>query len=112
MSVSDAKEVAQQLDRVANAANNCVYDPASSFQYDAMSDSIIWTDEIPDPSQCRFSESSILRILQRYRTSVWIRNPEEMFSVYWEVGQEIFPSWPGFHSSRLEASPERLTCFF
>ena len=94
------------LHEVAFAANSCPADPHASFKYDLMGDSIIWTDELPDASTIRYSKSTILRVLQRYRTTLMLGTPDVTLERYWDLGKKLFPNWPGFHSSRLQASPE------
>jgi len=102
----NAASVECRLREIADAVKSCVREPDAEMQYDVMSDALIWTDEYPEPSaDVGFSKLSVLRLLLRYRTTVLLGNPDPSLSEYWEVGKQLFPTWPAFAQERC--SPRR-----
>ncbi|GEM_PF-3458491 len=87
------QKIAPQLDRLRE-------DPNARVHYELMSDSLVWSDELPPLDEFQASDSSVLRGVWRYRTSLIMGVPEEKCRPAWEEAQKLFPNWPGFLPQR------------
>lgn len=93
-------EIERQLTHIASVMNSLRATPEAQMSYDAVSDALVWSDELPRPGQFRVRELWCLRPVLRYRTSVILGNPEGQFRVAWEMAQCLFPDWAGFEPER------------
>jgi hypothetical protein len=74
--------------------------PDAKMFYELLSDSLVWTDEIPEVSTEQVGGLRSLRFVFRYRTSLMLGTPEDRYRPYWEEAQSLFPAWPGFDLDR------------
>jgi hypothetical protein len=72
--------------------------------YELLSDSLVWTDEIPEVEASQVGGLRALRFVFRYRTSMMLGTPEARYRPYWDEAQSLFPDWPGFAADRRDAS--------
>jgi hypothetical protein len=86
--------------------------PGAVLSYELLSDSLVWSDEIPDLEDRDARSFGPLRYVLRFRTSLILGEPEERCRGYWEEAQRLFPDWPGFDPRRqapaLRAEYERF----
>ncbi len=68
--------------------------------YELLSDSLVWTDEIPEIDAARVGGLRSLRFVFRYRTGLMLGGPEERFRPFWDEALALFPGWPGFDPAR------------
>lgn len=97
-----------KLNSSALKIQQCVYDESAAMRYDIMSDSLVWTDEIPPPP---LGDAMVIRLLLRYRTTVLIGQPEIGLAQYWTFGQSLFPIWPGFRTDRNTPTQDKVDYF-
>lgn len=90
----------ERLQRIAPQLDRLREDPNARVHYELMSDSLVWSDELPPLDEFQASDSSILRGVWRYRTSLIMGVPEEKCRSAWEEAQKLFPNWPGFLPQR------------
>jgi hypothetical protein len=74
--------------------------PDAKMFYELLSDSLVWTDEIPEIDAARVGGLRSLRFVFRYRTGLMLGTPEERFRPFWEEALTLFPDWPGFDPAR------------
>ena len=86
-------KVAPKLDRLRE-------DPNARVNYELMSDSLVWSDELPTPDRYEAQDVWWLRGVWRYRTTLMLGVPDERFRPSWEEAQRLFPNWPGFLPQR------------
>lgn len=104
-----ADDLQNQLARIAAVMNELPADPKATIAYDVASDSLVWSDELPQQGVFRIKELWCLRPILRYRTSLILTTPEIQFRSAWELAQATFPGWIGFQSNRQ--SPELVATF-
>lgn len=103
-------EIEGQLARIASVMNSLRATTEAHVSYDAASDALVWSDELPQPGQFRVRELWCLRPVLRYRSSVILGNPENQFRAAWEAAQRLFPDWAGFEATRsAQGLAETLT---
>ena len=76
------------------------FDPKCKFQYELMSGAVIWSDEMRGNLSSELISG--LRVVWAYRSSLYLEEPRKEFEDVWNRARELFPSWPGFHESRLK----------
>lgn len=81
-------------------------DDARPF-YDALSDAIVWTDELPEEDPAEWWD---IRPLLRHRTCMIVGERSE-FEAWWLKGKELFPQWVGFSQERSAQSPRILQIY-
>ena len=98
---------------VASRLNSCRPNPEATIKYDLLADALIWPDELPVPRQPgEFSKLSMVRVLQRYRTTVILGAPNSDLEKYWLLGKELFPEWCGFQPDRMTTSDQRVALYW
>jgi hypothetical protein len=68
--------------------------------YELLSNSLMWTDEIPEVAAEHVGGLRSLRYVFRYRTGLMLGTPEVRFRPFWDEAQALFPDWPGFDPQR------------
>jgi hypothetical protein len=94
------------LKRVAPMMRKLDKDERGGFFFDAMTESVIWHDELPKPSDRGGENFWGLRPIFRYRSSVLMGSPEMEWEPYWQLAKSLFPCWVGFRAERLEPKEE------
>jgi hypothetical protein len=89
-----------QLQQIADRMRGLTRSPDAKMFYELLSDSLVWTDEIPELSAGQVASQRALRFVFRFRSSLMLGKPEERYRVYWEEAQALFPDWPGFDPER------------
>jgi hypothetical protein len=89
------KDIADQMRGLARSSD------AKMF-YELLSDSLVWTDEIPELSAGQVGGLRALRYVFRYRSSLLLGKAEERYRPFWELAQSLFPDWPGFAPERRD----------
>ena len=97
-------DLVDQLTIIADAMNTITAVPDASVAYDAASDSLVWSDELPRPGRFKVRDLWCLRPVLRYRTSLILDAPESQFITAWDEALRLFPKWPGFASKRQALS--------
>jgi hypothetical protein len=97
-------ELRREFEQLAPVLNNMKVHPDVVPQYDLVSDSLFWLDELPDLVGHSTSELWCLRPLLRFRTTLIIGEPDEQLRLFWDLAHELFPSWPGLLSVRRSES--------
>ena len=92
--------IMDDLRMIAYVMNNLVLNSEATAAYDAGSDSLVWSDEIPDPGVLKIRQLWCLRPVLRYRTSIVVGSPEKQYQYLWEEALRLFPEWPGFATTR------------
>ncbi len=108
--MEEPDELYLQLDDVAKRLNSLRKRWFALVQYDMMSDALWWRDEIPLFSR-KAEDYWCLRPVFRYRTCLIAEEDGEEWLRYWNRGLELFPLWPGFHSSRTTPN-KRLAALY
>src|SRR5687767_10836629 len=90
----------ERLAKIAPKLGCLKEDPNARVNYELMSDSLVWSDELPPPDQYEAHEVWCLRGVWRFRTTLMLGAPEERFRPSWEEAQRLFPNWPGFLPQR------------
>ena len=75
----------------------------SVARYDAMSDAVVWTDELPVHRPPH--EWWALRTLLRHRSLMILQQPS-VYQACWLEGLTSFPNWPGFLPERCNPSEQ------
>ncbi len=91
------------LRHIAPKLNQIQEDPRARVHYELMSDSLVWSDELPPLDQVEPGECICLRGIWRFRSSLIMGAHEEKFRPAWEEAQKLFPFWPGFLLARQQA---------
>jgi hypothetical protein len=94
----------EALRQIAPKLNQLHEDPRARVHYELMSDSLVWSDELPPLDQVEPSECMCLRGIWRFRSSLIMGSSEEKFRPAWEEAQKLFPHWPGFLLPRRQMS--------
>ena len=84
-------------------------DESATLDYDMMADALWWSDERPEFNTAK--DHWCLRPVFNYRTSLIIKSPAHESERFWVRALELFPSWPGFHSSRTTRTKELLAFY-
>lgn len=93
-------EIEGQLTHISATFNALRVTLGAKVSYDAASDALVWSDELPPPGQFRVRELWCIRPLLRYRTSLILAQQEDQHRAAWESARRLFPSWAGFEPSR------------
>jgi hypothetical protein len=89
-----------QLKEIAGLMRGLTRSPDAKMFYELLSDSLVWTDEIPEVNADQVGGLRALRFVFRFRTSVMLGKPEERYRQYWDEAGSLFPEWPGFDPER------------
>ncbi|MCA9052087.1 MAG: hypothetical protein KDA89_25290 [Planctomycetaceae bacterium] len=113
MADDDLDQIEASLQAVAARLNSCHPDPNATVKYDLLANALIWPDELPAPQQPgEFSKLSMVRVLQRHRTTVILGTPSLELEKYWLLGKRLFPQWCGFQQDRITTSDERVALYW
>jgi hypothetical protein len=91
-----------RLGEIAHRLRELTPSPDAKMFYELLSDSLMWTDEIPEIRAEDVSGLRSLRFVFRYRTGLMLGVPEERYRPYWDEAVSLFPEWPGFDPRRRE----------
>jgi len=94
-------EFENEIRRLAPLLNELEKSDQATFEYQGVSDALVWSDELPENP---ISYEMAIRYLLQYRTSVIAGEPIEQIAPYWEMAKEAFPNWPGFSAERCQPS--------
>jgi hypothetical protein len=89
-----------QLTEIAGLMRGLARSPEAKMFYELLSDSLVWTDEIPEFNADQVGGLRALRFVFRYRTSLMLGKPEERHRPFWDEAWRLFPDWPGFDPER------------
>lgn len=78
--------------------------PDAKMFYELLSDSLMWTDEIPEADATHVGGLRSLRYVFRYRTGLMLGAVEERYRPFWDEAMTLFPAWPGFDPERRAAT--------
>ena len=101
----------QNLRALAPVLDRLQADPNARVNYELMSDALIWSDELPPPSEQKGGEANGMRGVFRFRTTLILGKPEERFRAGWEMLRTLCPHWPGFLAERQQPDPGRIQFF-
>lgn len=101
----------QQLQDIAADMNAMQYRVDAAVGYDLLSDSLLWSDEMPELGDHRPRDFWCLRPVLRYRTTLILGDPDTDFEEYWSAAQIHFPRWAGFQLSRCTKDLDLAKCF-
>ncbi len=93
----------EQLRAIAERMRALKPAPGASVFYELMSDSLVWSDEIPDLASGDVRPFHCLRFVFRYRTTLILGRPDMRYGRFWEEARKLFPEWPGFEAPRQSA---------
>jgi hypothetical protein len=89
-----------QLEEITDLMRGLVRAADAKMFYELLSDSLVWTDEIPEVAPNQVGGLRSLRFVFRYRTSLMLGKPEDRYRPFWEQALKLFPGWPGFDTDR------------
>jgi hypothetical protein len=89
-----------RLGEIASLMRALARSPDAKMFYELLSDSLVWTDEIPEVTADLVGGLRSLRFVFRYRTSLMLGTPEGRYRPCWEEALALFPGWPGFDPDR------------
>jgi hypothetical protein len=98
-----------KLGEIAGPMRDLARSPDAKMFYELLSDSLVWTDEIPEVDTARVGGLRSLRYVFRFRTSLMLGAPEERYRSYWDEALALFPDWPGFAVERR--SPDHRAAY-
>jgi hypothetical protein len=101
----------QRLRALAPHLNQLPVDPHARIHYELMSDSLVWSDELPPPSQGEGSAWNSMRGALRFRTTMILGSADERYRADWELLGRLCPHWPGLLPERRQADPSRIRLF-
>ena len=73
-----------RLGEIAGSMRELIRLPDAKMFYELLSDSLVWTDEIPEVSAEHVGGLRSLRFVFRYRTSLMLGVPETRYVAFWE----------------------------
>lgn len=88
----------------------CQYDSAAICTYDIMAGGLVWTDEVPNPSDrgLNLRVSVYLRTVIAYRASLSLNQPRLELENNWNELKKLLPNWPGFKEDRIYGEAQRI----
>ncbi len=95
-----AGKVTSHLAEIASLMQGLARSPEAKMFYELLSDSLVWTDEIPEVTTEQVGGLRSLRFVFRFRTSLMLGKPEERYRSFWDEARTLFPDWPGFDAER------------
>lgn len=96
----------QGLHRVAKTLNRLTEIKSDDdYYFDAITEGIVWHDELPPPSERGAENFWGLRPIFRYRASLISGDPDLEWAEYWQLAQKLFPQWVGFSKHRQKPNP-------
>jgi hypothetical protein len=101
----------QAFQMLAPMLDKLVLDPNARVSYELMSDSLIWSDELPPPAPGGEWNTNCLRGAFRFRTTLILGKPDERFRARWEELQTLCPNWPAFLPDRRSPDPGKVRLF-
>lgn len=96
----------EKLERIANEMDQTRVQPEAAIGYDVLADALVWSDEYPHNITGRRSEFDCVKLLLRYRTTLLLGKPDDLFRPYWDLAKKRFPHWAGFCPARLAMTEE------
>lgn len=94
------------LERIAVEMDRTRVSPDAVIGYNVLADALFWSDEYPHDITGRIEQFDCVKLLLRYRTTLLLGSPDDLFRPYWERARELFPNWAGFSPARLIPSEE------
>jgi hypothetical protein len=99
----------ERLQSIADEMDRLEKKPNAVVRYDVMAGALWWSDERRD--FYNVEDHLCLRPLFRYRTSVILEAPEEVYQTFWDRGLQLFHNWPGFEPERRQPA-QGLKAFY
>jgi hypothetical protein len=85
---------------LAASLNSLKASDLAELRYEVLSDSLYWSDEIPDEAFESDDGVEYIRAILRYRTGIIIGEPDPDLHELWTAAMRLFPNWPGFDAAR------------
>jgi hypothetical protein len=95
--MSHIESLFNDLSRIAPLMEAVERKDDSKVFYDALSGSLIWSDELPKSAAVSLD---CLRFVLRYRTGLIVGEPQPSFELFWRESIRRFPNWIGFSVER------------
>ena len=92
--------IEDEFKRIALDLDVLQLDPRARLYYEVMSDSLMWSDELPKERLPR--ELWCMRAIFRYRTGLILGIEEVELRTSWLTAKSVFPKWIGFIKERCQ----------
>lgn len=104
----DEELLTRELESIAELMDHFRQPAEGPVMYDIPGDALFWHDEVPPPSERQPPQpfGSALRLVNRYRTTLILGEPDERLKGVWDIARSLLPNWLGFVPERCSPSDE------